>query len=264
MLINLNTGEGIEKRLLFPDNQPHIQLAPKWTWDKHNIVVCSMVDSKRVLELLMVASALEEHGLYVSDLHIPYLMAARFDRIMEFRDSFDLKVISRIINSINADRVHLYDPHSDVAPALINKAFIHTNEPLVKMYDENNAILIIPDAGAAKKAHKYMEWNKGITESIQCVKHRDLSTGALTLKVLEPEKCTARHCVIIDDLCDGGGTFLQIAQQIDPVTLTLIVTHGIFSKGFSELHKHFDKIIVSDSYRAAYDSDKTQIYHWKF
>jgi ribose-phosphate pyrophosphokinase len=68
------------------------------------------------------------------------------------------------------------------------------------------------------------------------------------LKVLEADKCEGKNCVIIDDLCDGGGTFLAIASQIKPAHITLIVTHGIFSKGFDVFKGTFDEIIVSDSY----------------
>jgi ribose-phosphate pyrophosphokinase len=60
--------------------------------------------------------------------------------------------------------------------------------------------------------------------------------------------------VIIDDICDGGATFLSIAEKINAKHLTLIVTHGIFSKGFSALEKRFNEIIVSDSYGKKYES----------
>ena len=60
--------------------------------------------------------------------------------------------------------------------------------------------------------------------------------------------------MIIDDICDGGATFLAIAEQIKPKHMTLIVTHGVFSKGFAVLEKKFDEIIVSDSYGKTYNS----------
>ena len=55
--------------------------------------------------------------------------------------------------------------------------------------------------------------------------------------------------LIVDDLCDGGGTFLGIANQAEgTVPLGLYITHGIFSKGFGELGKHFSKIYTTNSY----------------
>jgi ribose-phosphate pyrophosphokinase len=60
-----------------------------------------------------------------------------------------------------------------------------------------------------------------------------LATGKLTLEILETEECTNKNCVIIDDICVGGGTFFAIAEKIKPSHLSMIVTHVIFSKGFS-------------------------------
>ena len=89
---------------------------------------------------------------------------------------------------------------------------------------------------------------------VHCIKSRDLRNGNVSLRVLEPQKCINRNCVIIDDLCDGGATFIAIAKQISEQHLTLIVSHGIFSKGFTELQTWFDSIITTDSYRNNYDN----------
>jgi len=261
MKINLNDGTGLKKRVLYPDNQPHVQIEelPEGT---EVTLYASLINAKRVLEMLQTADAVKQQGCSIAELHIPYLMAARFDRQMEEGDSFDLRVIAKLINMVEAKKVFLYDPHSDVASALINNARIINNYPLIESYKnwlekDDEVVLIVPDAGAAKKVNKYMGLLP-IRGVVQCTKHRDLATGALSLKVLEPELCKHEFCVIIDDLCDGGGTFLQIASQIEPFDLTLIVTHGIFSKGFSELEKAFDLIITSNTYDHTYNSIKVK------
>jgi ribose-phosphate pyrophosphokinase len=55
--------------------------------------------------------------------------------------------------------------------------------------------------------------------------------------------------VIVDDICDGGRTFLEMQKTIRSERIYLfgdkiylVVTHGIFSAGFDELKKHFDGI----------------------
>jgi ribose-phosphate pyrophosphokinase len=255
MNINLNTGQNI-KTILYPDNQPHVQLPINLCRYEEVDVTCSIIDSIKLLQLLELSNALDHKFCPKGILSIPYLMATRFDRVMEVGDSFDLEVIANLINSMNFERVILYDIHSDVAPALIKHSVVIDNRELVKNYYQDNAVLICPDAGAAKKVNNYFDWNKNLKDIVYCIKHRDLSNGELQLKVLEPEKCKKRNCVIIDDLCDAGGTFIAIAKKIAPSHLTLIVTHGVFSKGFSELEKHFDQIIVSDSYNKIYNSNK--------
>ena len=255
--INLNTGEGLQTTL-FPDNQPHVNIHGIEEGDEVK-VVCSITDSVKMMQLLQTANALENVFAIKKVLVIPYLMAARFDRLMQPGDSIDLKVVASLVNSCGFAKVYLFDVHSDVATLLINNVVSITNQQMVQQYAQPEGLLICPDAGAAKKVGKYFEWNKNLKDIVYCSKNRDLPNGQLTLEVLEPEECSNRNCVIIDDICDGGATFLAIAKQIKPKHLTLIVTHGIFSKGFAALESVFNEIIVSDSFCKAYPSPIVQL-----
>jgi ribose-phosphate pyrophosphokinase len=227
-------------------------------------VICSLTDANKVLQLLQCANALEHCFAKKKVLHLPYLMGARFDRVMQSGDSFDLQVVANLVNSCGFEKVILYDVHSDVATALIRNSVNVSNRFLVEKYNLPDAVLICPDAGAAKKIKSYLEWNPNITDVVYCIKSRELSTGKLTLRVLEAERCTGKNCLIVDDICDGGATFLAIADQIQPAHLTLIVTHGIFSKGFEMLEKKFDKILVSDSFSDSYENGIVKVEHIGF
>jgi len=250
--INLNTGQNV-KTLIFPDKQPHVNIENIQEGDEVK-VICSLTDTVLLLQLLQCANAIDNAFAKKKILVIPYLLAARYDRLMQPGDSIDLKVISDLINSMQFEKVFLFDVHSEAATLLIKNAINISNRQLVEAYQQKDAVLICPDAGAAKKINKYFEWNKNLADIVYCNKSRDLSTGRITLNVLEPGKCKDRNCVIIDDICDGGGTFLAIAEQIKPAHLALVVTHGIFSKGFESLEKYFNEIIVSDSYQKEYKS----------
>jgi len=62
-----------------------------------------------------------------------------------------------------------------------------------------------------------------------------------------------RDVIIIDDICDGGATFINIAKILTGYKefkgkIYLIVTHGIFSKGFAELSQYFKGIYCTNSY----------------
>jgi ribose-phosphate pyrophosphokinase len=241
------------KFLLYPDNQPHVKILDIYEGDEVSVTI-SLTSSLRVINLLQVSNALKHSFAKKKTLNIPYLMGARFDRVMETGDSLDLEVIADIINSCEFEKVVLFDVHSEVATIAIKNSISITNRELVDKYDKPNSIVICPDAGAVKKIGKYLEWNKNIVDVVYCTKSRDLSNGKLTIRVLEPEKCKDRNCVIIDDLCDGGGTFLGIASQIEPLNLSLIVSHGIFSNGLKVFNDKFNEIIVSDSYEHSYDS----------
>lgn len=251
----MNTGEGY-KVITFPDSQPHVVIDNPEEFHSFSKVICSLTSPGKIVELLLLADALKGIHQNILELHIPYLLGARYDRRINKGDSFDLKVFADLINTIGAE-VHLYDPHSNVSELLIEDIVIHTNQSLVEAYDKEKAVLIIPDAGAAKKAEDYPKWNKNIVDTVQCLKKRDLQTGkVLGVEIFNGEKCAGRNCVIIDDLCDGGRTFTAIVEELRvqgwiPDHMTLIVTHGIFSKGFADLSKCFDHIITSTSYHDA-------------
>lgn len=250
--ISLNTGEHI-RQIVFPDSQPHISLRDIQKGDEVK-VVCSLTGTNRLFELQLCANALDHAGAQKKALVIPWLMGARYDRLMQPGDSFDLEVVAQLINSMQFEKVILFDVHSEVALQLVHNSVSVPNKEMVEAYQQENAVLICPDKGAVKKMTHYREWNSRLTDVVYCEKSRDLSTGKITLRVMEPEKCRHRNCVIIDDICDGGGTFLAIAEQIEPAHLSLVVTHGIFSRGFAELEKHFDEIIVSNSLCREYQS----------
>ncbi|HEX7846492.1 MAG TPA: hypothetical protein VF476_11890 [Chitinophagaceae bacterium] len=252
--INLNTGQNI-RFTLFPDNQPHVTVDGVEARDQVR-VICAITDSVKLIQLLETANALKHLDAVKKILTIPYLMAARYDRLMLAGDSFDLEVIANLVNSCDFEKVQVLDVHSEVALQLINNAENINNRFLVEQYDKQEAVLICPDKGAAKKIADYTSWNSRLKDVVYCTKSRDLSTGKITLLVEKPEECFNKNCVIIDDICDGGATFLAIASQIKPAHLSLIVTHGIFSKGFAALSEKFDEIITSDSLCKVYNTQK--------
>lgn len=252
-VINMDTGEGYNK-IVFPDSQEHVVISENTESSIACKVICSLTSPGKLIELALVVDACYAMGLPVWSIHIPYLMGARYDRRINPGDSFDLKVFADIINTFGVDQIHLYDPHSTAAQLLIKGAIVHDNKPLVEAYGQKDAVLIVPDAGAAKKAEEYPKWNPNIVDTVQCLKKRDLQTGkVLGVQIFDGEKCAGKNCVIIDDLCDGGRTFTEIVKELReqgwiPDHMTLIVTHGLFSKGFADLSKCFDHIITSTSY----------------
>lgn len=242
--INTMTQERV-KFTLFPDNQPHVDLVDI-TKDDMVHVICPLRSSMDIMHLLQISNALMHIGEHERLLTIPYLLGARYDRSMKPGDSFDLEVVASLINSCYFDRVRLFDVHSPVALKLIHRSENISNRILVEKYPLPNAVLICPDKGAQPKVTDYLAWNHNFQDTVSCEKKRD-QDGRITLTVNSPERCRGRNCVIIDDICDGGGTFLAIAEQIEPASLTLIVTHGLFSKGLRRLMEKFGQIITSDS-----------------
>lgn len=196
---------------------------------------------------------------------IPYFPGARQDRISNPGEPLTAKVYADVINS-QVDAVEIVDPHSEVTPALLNNCeIIPVSDILKKIVTEYNYdTILIPDAGATKRMFSYyfpdLEFNKQLN-FVQCLKKRDTETGKLSgFKVVDNVKDGA-NCLIVDDICDGGGTFIGLANELAVVQPTvdkmgLYTTHGIYSKGMEPLLRSadnidgvFDEVFTTDSIR---------------
>ena len=207
-----------------------------------------------------IAEVLDHVGVSTNNykLFIPCLFGQRSDRRFSDNQSFDLKLIANMINVCGFGNVEILDPHSDVSLALINNSRKRSSFEYVKQaidhYHLVNAathngsedpILVSPDAGAYKKVFEYGEKLK--LEVVAAVKHRS-TDGVIDLKFIGDVK--GKACFIIDDLCDGGYTFLVLTDALKAQgakEVYLYISHGLFSKGFHELHKQIDHIYCTNS-----------------
>lgn len=187
---------------------------------------------------------------------VPYFPYARQDRVTNPRAAFSLKMAAKLINDLGYDAVVSCDVHSDVTPALVDRMRVVTQAEIITKYfpalDEfiktKVTCIIAPDAGAAKKAELIARFYD--LPLIQASKIRDTSTGEITGTEIHGgvENDT---CLIVDDICDGGRTFTELAyvlKQNGADAVHLYVTHGIFSKGYDVFTDLIDSIYTTDSF----------------
>lgn len=241
----------------FPSGcEPHIKIRMPFNIEADTeVTITTRIKSMNDLMILLLATdALKRLEFQHIDLFIPFLPFARQDRVMVEGEPFSLKIIAEIINSQGYDEVMLYDVHSEVAPALIDNSVVVTNHKFVSgLLDEvgNNYVICCPDAGAYKKIFKLCKEIGYEGELVLCNKVRDLKTGnILKAEVNGGSSIKGRDVYIIDDICDGGGTFSMLAKALrkkQPKSVNLIVTHGIMSKG--TYIEGIDEIWVTDSFK---------------
>jgi ribose-phosphate pyrophosphokinase len=190
-----------------------------------------------------------ERGFKVGELVLPFVPGARQDRINNSGDFlFTAKSVAKEINLRNFRSVIVVDPHSDVISGLIDRCVVIKPENFLVPHTQNRyQAIIAPDSGAEKRARGVA--NKLNLPLIHAWKNRNISTGELSDFGHEPIPSGVKRCLIVDDICDGGGTFELLGTQLrdQGVSSDLYVTHGVFSKGLTKLLKIFDKIITTDS-----------------
>jgi ribose-phosphate pyrophosphokinase len=254
----------------FPDGQQSVSIETDslvangmYLTDDH-IVIESRFNSFRDLELIISANqAIREMGIPNVDLVVPYFLGARSDRKFTEGTSNYLKtVVCPIINSQNFNQVVVLDPHSDVLEACLNNFIKIDNVQVVafalEKIGKENVVLVSPDAGALKKVYHVAE-SLELEDIVIASKHRDVKTGKIThTEVPGLEKYDENHkFVIVDDICDGGRTFTELAKAIRKHNalseIYLIVTHGIFSAGMAPLNEAFTGIFTTNSIRPEND-----------
>lgn len=187
--------------------------------------------------------ALKVRGMPTPSLILPCVPGARQDRVNSSGDYLcTLKTVADAINAREFPSVTVFDPHSDVTPALIDRCRV---APPVVPVPTRYAGVIAPDGGAEKRALKVAKALD--VPLVHAWKSRNVATGQLTGFGIE--SLNTGHCLIVDDLCDAGGTFLGLADVLDGVGVTadLFVTHGLFTKGTTQLLRRFHRVTCTDS-----------------
>lgn len=239
----------------FPCGEPHVRLEDAELSTSKNVdLVWDYEPAKGIAELftlLLYVDALRRAGQTITSIDIPYIPCGRQDRVALPGEPLSIAVVASLINNLNVPRITTLDPHSDVTSALIERLHITTQEEfwwlkIRKCMNPNkNVCLISPDAGALKKIYRLAQRVGSCVRVVECSKLRDLNTGALSDFHVNAKSLECLDCVIVDDICDGGGTFIGIAQLLrakGAKTVTLCVTHGFFTKGLEIFQGHLDAI----------------------
>lgn len=260
----------------FPGGERHITLpynfGTRELRERGVRIVADLKNSDDIMDLLLTGDALKAIRTPIRSLEIVYFPYARQDRIANPLEAHSLRVMAGLINSLEAQRVLLLDPHSIVAEALINNVEVIDVTDLLTdvdpeggeyLWDEYiadyNMVLVAPDAGAEKKV---LRLAKTIGSDMEvATKVRDTSTGQIIETRYHPVNTIKGRKVkllIVDDICDGGRTFIELAKVLrrtySDVQIGLFVTHGIFSKGLDV----FDGLI-DDVFTTAFNDGKLTI-----
>jgi ribose-phosphate pyrophosphokinase len=222
-------------------------------------VVANLSNSDDIMALLISVDAIRRNTFHepTIELIIPYFPYARQDRVCADGQSLSLAVMANLINGLNARSVTVCDPHSDATGALINNLrivsqsqIVSSNKKICRQLCHRDTIIIAPDAGASKKAQSVARnCGKG-TPVVQALKQRDAQTGAITETILLGS-VAGKHCIIVDDICDGGRTFIELARALKEngaTKVSLFVTHGIFSRGLSTFNGLIENIYTTNSF----------------
>jgi len=245
----------------FPDGQ--IQFKAMWDerFQTSGIEMSCSLNSSEALDLFLQII----HTVQIARCRIVYLYGARSDKSR----AGDMQVCNvpsmffRILQTTLAnplDRVPSATSYEIVAPHCLQllKDFQFPEDqvrPIFPMHDEllagtKHDLWIFPDASAKQRYEQLLP--KGMRH-VTCAKVRDQVTGSITKHEI-PDLNAASSPLVVDDLCDGGATFIDVANAARSGgcgPLDLYITHGLFSKTVAPLLNCYSTIYTTDSLGSA-------------
>lgn len=176
-------------------------------------------------------------------------------------------VSAHILANIPCNELIVFDLHSNVAKTVLESECAYDgkkltiNGPLECFLETLNDCDIDPsmkidyivavDGGAVARAEEVAKHFGA--EVIYCDKKRVDGKVVGHKLIAGPAKISPTSTIwVVDDLCDGGATFISVAKLVRShysfFELNLYVTHGLFSKGKEELFQYYTTILALFDY----------------
>lgn len=222
----------IIKPTIFPDKTSQVWKLPReFILGSMNQIEWQFENEAEIFHLaqltdLVYATTAERPGLFLT--YLPY---ARQDKACNNESTFAFQTFARILNTMEFRYVNVFDPHNIKATEeMIHNVRIQMPD-FTPLLVELGAAPVYPDEGAANRYHASYQFIIG-------TKDRDQVTGKINgIKLNKPIE--PRTYLIVDDICDGGRTFIELAKLLyagGAKEVHLYVSHGIFSRGLDVLY----------------------------
>jgi ribose-phosphate pyrophosphokinase len=220
----------------FAGGECHVKLLSEYSENDKVRINARLNSSDDFMNLCLTVDALRNLYVQYIEVFIPYIPYARQDRVMVPGEPLSIKVFAGLINSLNLNKVFVFDAHSDVSVALINNCINMANYEMVKYFLKelklSDFTLVSPDLGAYKKVDKLAQKIGYKGEIATGIKVRNLATGEIIKSDVNTADLKGSSCIVVDDICDGGRTFIELASALKAKNagdLYFIASHGIFS-----------------------------------
>ena len=263
-ILHLTNGEksDIDYDIIhFPDGEVQLDIKDNLVNFKKRVVVVTKICNANDLFVLLQAQDILERLCIDFDVVITYLMTQRSDRLFSIGRPFSLNIVAKLLKGTS---VYILEPHNfDAILRLMTCTDVDSldyDSRVIKYEreaEERTTMILYPDAGAKDRYEPVFP-----NPSMYLVgeKVRDVSTGQITdynIKMIDGSEITipdsVKKIVIVDDLCDGGRTFIGAWQKLieytkPDVKICLDVVHAVQETGIRKVCEAFDEVIVTNSY----------------
>ncbi len=213
---------------------------------------CPPTDA-HLMELLVMLDAFRRSSAERITAVIPYYGYGRSDKKDRPRVPISAKLVANLITVAGTDRLLAMDLHAAQIQGFFDIPVDHLYAApvFIGYYQEHplpNLTVVAPDTGGAERARAYAK--RLDAELALCDKRREKPNVAEVMNVVGDVR--GRSCLIVDDMCDTGGSLTKVARALKEAGAERIhacFTHPVFSGSAVELlaDSDIERIIVTNT-----------------
>ena len=208
---------------------------------------------RHLMELLIMIDTFVRSSAERVTAVVPYFGYARSDKKDRPRVPIAAKLVANLITTAGANRILTVDLHASQIQGFFDIPVDHLYAApvVVDYFNANpieNLIVVAPDTGGAERARAYAKrLNAGLA---LCDKRRERANEAEVMNIVGD--VDGKNCLIIDDMCDTGGTICKVAEALRKAgaeEIFAFFTHGVLSGKASDniSNSHLKKVIVTNT-----------------
>ena len=197
------------------------------------LVQSTFSPAENLLELLLMIDGARRASAYKVVAVIPYYGYARQDRKDKPRGAIGSKLVANMLTAAGADRVITMDLHAPQIQGYFDIPVDHLDSsaifiPYIEQLKLENLTFAAPDVGSANRIREIATYFNA--EMVICDKHRKRANEIASMVVIGD--VTDRDIVLIDDICDTGGTLAKSAgllKEKGARSVRALCTHPVLS-----------------------------------
>ncbi len=229
------------------------------------LIQSTFAPSDNLMELLLMIDAAKRASAYKVIAVMPYYGYARQDRKDRPRVAIGSKLVANMLTAAGADRIITMDLHAPQIQGYFDIPVDHLDSsaifiPYIESLQLENLTFAAPDVGSANRIREVASFFE--CEMVICDKHRKRANEIASMVLIGD--VTDRDIVLIDDICDTGGTLTKSAGLMmakGARSVRAFCTHPVLSgNAYENIQKSvLNELVVCDTIPVKSLCDKIKI-----
>ncbi len=229
------------------------------------LVQSTFAPTENLMELLLMIDAAKRASAYKVIAVVPYYGFARQDRKDKPRVAIGSKVVANMLVAAGADRIITMDLHAPQIQGYFDIPVDHLESssvfiPYIQQLNLENLTFAAPDVGSANRIREIASYFEA--DMVICDKHRKRANEISSMVVIGDVE--NRDVVLIDDICDTGGTLAKSAALLKEKgarSVRAMITHPVLSgKAYENIENSvLEELVVCDTIPLKQESSKIRV-----